>query len=117
MLSTAIILSEQSVAPDKASLAASKKGLSLKELLQQTSHHNDEVRKGTVPLLVLDLLIVFLGIIIFDKNIVVQLVILIVVLIVRKSNVLIVVQIVILIVGTRDDVQPFVAIGSQLQAL
>lgn len=48
MLSTAIILPEQSVASDKAGLAVSKKGLTLKELLQQTSHHNAKVRKGIV---------------------------------------------------------------------
>lgn len=50
MLSTAIILPEQSVASDKAGLAVSKKGLTLKELLQQTSHHNAKVRKGTVSI-------------------------------------------------------------------
>ncbi|RVX05998.1 hypothetical protein CK203_018790 [Vitis vinifera] len=42
----AIILPEQSVASEKAGLAVSKKGLTLKELLQQTSHHNPKVRKG-----------------------------------------------------------------------
>lgn len=43
--SKAIILPEQSVASEKAGLAVSKKGLTLKELLQQTSHHNAKVRK------------------------------------------------------------------------
>lgn len=42
----AIILPEQSVALDKEGLAVSKKGLTLKELLQQTSHHNVKVRRG-----------------------------------------------------------------------
>lgn len=46
-LIAAIILPEQSVASEKAGLAVSKKGLTLKELLQQTSHHNAKVRKGT----------------------------------------------------------------------
>ncbi|CAL5344535.1 unnamed protein product [Camellia sinensis] len=41
----AIILPEQSVASEKAGFAVSKKGLTLKELLQQTSHHNSKVRK------------------------------------------------------------------------
>ncbi|XP_021910674.1 testis-expressed protein 10-like [Carica papaya] len=44
--SRAIILPEQSVAAEKTGLAVSKKGLTLKELLQQTSHHNAKVRKG-----------------------------------------------------------------------
>ncbi|XP_065870962.1 uncharacterized protein [Euphorbia lathyris] len=43
--SKAIILPEQSLAADKAGLALSKKGLTLKELLQQTSHYNAKVRK------------------------------------------------------------------------
>lgn len=42
----AIVLPQQSVAADKAGHAVSKKGLTLKELLQQTSHHNPKVRKG-----------------------------------------------------------------------
>lgn len=46
--SKAIILPEQSVASDKAGLAVSKKGLTLKELLQQTSHHNSKVRKDAL---------------------------------------------------------------------
>ncbi|XP_021984052.2 testis-expressed protein 10 [Helianthus annuus] len=41
--SKAIILPEQSLASEKAGLAVSKKGLTLKELLQQTSHHNAKV--------------------------------------------------------------------------
>lgn len=44
--SKAIILPEQSIASERAGLAVSKKGLTLKELLQQTSHHNAKVRKG-----------------------------------------------------------------------
>ncbi|KAH9737957.1 Ipi1 N domain-containing protein [Citrus sinensis] len=44
--SKAIVLPEQSVASEKAGLAVSKKGLTLKELLQQTSHHNSKVRRG-----------------------------------------------------------------------
>ncbi|XP_057485397.1 uncharacterized protein LOC130771748 [Actinidia eriantha] len=46
--SKAIILPEQSVASEKAGLAVSKKGLTLKELLQQTSHHNPKVRKDAL---------------------------------------------------------------------
>lgn len=46
-LRAAIVLPEQSVASEKAGLAVSRKGLTLKELLQQTSHHNSKVRKGT----------------------------------------------------------------------
>lgn len=34
------------MAADKAGLAVSKKGLTLKELLQQTSHYSAKVRKG-----------------------------------------------------------------------
>ncbi|TXG58144.1 hypothetical protein EZV62_015973 [Acer yangbiense] len=44
----AIVLPEQSVASEKAGLAVSKKGLTLKELLQQTSHHNAKVRKDAM---------------------------------------------------------------------
>ncbi|KAH7554167.1 hypothetical protein JRO89_XS12G0124800 [Xanthoceras sorbifolium] len=46
--SKAIVLPEQSVASEKAGLALSKKGLTLKELLQQTSHHNAKVRKDAL---------------------------------------------------------------------
>lgn len=46
-LRAAIVLPEQSVVSEKAGLAVSRKGLTLKELLQQTSHHNSKVRKGT----------------------------------------------------------------------
>ncbi|CAE6088219.1 unnamed protein product [Arabidopsis arenosa] len=46
--SKAIILPEQSVAAEKSGLATSKKGLTLKELLQQTSHHNAKVRKDAI---------------------------------------------------------------------
>ncbi|MFS7941561.1 putative testis-expressed protein 10/pre-rRNA-processing protein Ipi1 [Helianthus anomalus] len=46
--SKAIILPEQSLASEKAGLAVSKRGLTLKELLQQTYHHNAKVRRGTI---------------------------------------------------------------------
>lgn len=46
--SKAIILPEQSVAADKAGLAVNKKGLTLKELLSQTSHHNAKVRRDAL---------------------------------------------------------------------
>ncbi|XP_043726037.1 testis-expressed protein 10 homolog [Telopea speciosissima] len=46
--SKAIILPEQSVASDKAGLAVNKKGLTLKELLHQTSHHNAKVRRDAL---------------------------------------------------------------------
>ncbi|XP_043815771.1 uncharacterized protein LOC110623015 isoform X3 [Manihot esculenta] len=46
--SKAIILPEQSLASEKMGLAVSKKGLTLKELLQQTSHHNAKVRKDAL---------------------------------------------------------------------
>lgn len=47
----AIVLPEQSVATNKEGLAVSKKGLTLKELLQQTAHHNAKVRRGYLFLL------------------------------------------------------------------
>ncbi|XP_024993388.1 uncharacterized protein LOC112527160 isoform X1 [Cynara cardunculus var. scolymus] len=46
--SKAIILPEQSLVSEKAGLAVSKKGLTLKELLQQTSHHNAKVRRDAL---------------------------------------------------------------------
>ncbi|XP_020535669.1 testis-expressed protein 10 isoform X2 [Jatropha curcas] len=46
--SKAIVLPEQSVASEKSGLAVSKKGLTLKELLQQTSHHNAKIRKDAL---------------------------------------------------------------------
>ncbi|XP_004303376.1 PREDICTED: uncharacterized protein LOC101296122 isoform X1 [Fragaria vesca subsp. vesca] len=46
--SKAIVLPEQSVASEKAGLAVNKKGLTLKELLQQTSHYNSKVRKDAL---------------------------------------------------------------------
>ncbi|KAL8039858.1 hypothetical protein ABFX02_10G063500 [Erythranthe guttata] len=46
--SKAIVLPEQSITAEKAGLAVSKKGLTLKELLQHTSHHNNKVRKGAL---------------------------------------------------------------------
>ncbi|KAI3768866.1 hypothetical protein L2E82_19702 [Cichorium intybus] len=48
---TSIILPEQSLASEKAGLAVSKKGFTLKELLQQTSHHNAKFRRGIISLL------------------------------------------------------------------
>lgn len=42
----AIVLPEQSVGADKSGFATSKKGLTLDELLKQTSHHNAKVRKS-----------------------------------------------------------------------
>ncbi|KAK8466466.1 hypothetical protein PHAVU_008G104000 [Phaseolus vulgaris] len=46
--SKAIVLPEQSIAAEKAGLAVNKKGLTLKELLQQTSHHNPKVRRDAL---------------------------------------------------------------------
>ncbi|XP_058107248.1 uncharacterized protein LOC131250885 isoform X2 [Magnolia sinica] len=46
--SKAIVLPEQSVASERVGLAVSRKGLTLKELLQQTSHHNARVRKDAL---------------------------------------------------------------------
>ncbi|KAL2318607.1 hypothetical protein Fmac_032483 [Flemingia macrophylla] len=46
--SKAIVLPEQSLAAEKAGLAVNKKGLTLKELLQQTSHHNAKVRRDAL---------------------------------------------------------------------
>ncbi|KAE8098634.1 hypothetical protein FH972_016679 [Carpinus fangiana] len=46
--SKAIILPEQSVASEKEGLAVNKKGLTLKELLQQTSHHNPKLRRDAL---------------------------------------------------------------------
>ncbi|KAH8494166.1 hypothetical protein H0E87_020797, partial [Populus deltoides] len=43
--SNAIVLPKQSAASEKAGLAVSKKGLTLKELLQHTSHHNVKVHE------------------------------------------------------------------------
>lgn len=43
--SKAIVLPEQSIASERGGLARSNKGLTLKELLQQTSHHNANFRK------------------------------------------------------------------------
>ncbi|KAK1277916.1 hypothetical protein QJS04_geneDACA014799 [Acorus gramineus] len=44
----AIVLLEQSLASDWSGLAVSKKGLTLKEQLQQSSQHNPKMRKGIV---------------------------------------------------------------------
>lgn len=46
--SKAIIIPEQSVASEKVGLAVNKKGLTLRELLQQTSHHNAKIRKAAL---------------------------------------------------------------------
>ncbi|XP_057778332.1 uncharacterized protein LOC130997076 isoform X2 [Salvia miltiorrhiza] len=46
--SKAIVLPEQSIASERAGLATSKRGLTLKELLQQTSHHNAKSRKDAL---------------------------------------------------------------------
>ncbi|KAK6147324.1 hypothetical protein DH2020_018236 [Rehmannia glutinosa] len=46
--SKAIVLPEQSIVSEKAGLAVSRKGLTLKELLQQTNHHNAKVRKDAL---------------------------------------------------------------------
>ncbi|KAL4562598.1 hypothetical protein LXL04_026624 [Taraxacum kok-saghyz] len=46
--SKAIVLPEQSLASEKGGLAVSKKGLTLKELLSQTSHHNAKVRRDAL---------------------------------------------------------------------
>ncbi|KAG9134643.1 hypothetical protein Leryth_000977 [Lithospermum erythrorhizon] len=43
-----IILPEQSIAADKSGYAVSKKGLTLKELLQHTSHHNVKSRRDAL---------------------------------------------------------------------
>ncbi|XWS56064.1 hypothetical protein CRYUN_Cryun09bG0054800 [Craigia yunnanensis] len=48
IISKAIVLPEQSVATNKEGLAVSKKGLTLKELLQQTSHYNAKVRRDAL---------------------------------------------------------------------
>ncbi|XP_010927983.1 uncharacterized protein [Elaeis guineensis] len=46
--SKAIVLPEQSVASERVGLAVNKKGLTLRELLQQTSHHNAKIRKAAL---------------------------------------------------------------------
>ncbi|KAK4749909.1 hypothetical protein SAY87_027358 [Trapa incisa] len=46
--SKAIILPEQSVATEKVGSATSKKGLTLEDLLKQTSHHNSKVRRDAL---------------------------------------------------------------------
>ncbi|CAH2073868.1 unnamed protein product, partial [Thlaspi arvense] len=46
--SKAIILPEQSLAAEKSGFATSKKGLTLQELLRQTSHHNAKVRNDAL---------------------------------------------------------------------
>ncbi|XP_074587560.1 uncharacterized protein LOC141843383 [Curcuma longa] len=46
--SKAIVLPEQSIASEKEGLAVNKKGLTLRELLQQTSHHNAKIRRAAL---------------------------------------------------------------------
>ncbi|CAL9106528.1 unnamed protein product [Musa acuminata var. zebrina] len=46
--SKAIVLPEQSVASERDGLAVNKKGLTLRELLQQTSHHNAKIRRAAL---------------------------------------------------------------------
>ncbi|EPS70426.1 hypothetical protein M569_04331 [Genlisea aurea] len=46
--SKAIVLPEQSIVSQKEGLAVSHKGLTLKELLQHTNHHNAKVRKDAL---------------------------------------------------------------------
>ncbi|WOL06985.1 testis-expressed sequence 10 protein isoform X2 [Canna indica] len=46
ILGAAIVLPEQSVASEREGLAVNKKGLTLRELMQQTSHHNAKIRRG-----------------------------------------------------------------------
>lgn len=47
---TAIVLPEQSMASERAGMAVNKRGLTLRELLQQTVHYNAKVRRGKLPL-------------------------------------------------------------------
>ncbi|XP_021769630.1 uncharacterized protein LOC110733861 isoform X2 [Chenopodium quinoa] len=67
----AIILPEQSVALDKEGVAVSKKGLTLKELLQQTSHHNVKVRRDAL-VGIKDLLLKFPAELKLHKNAVIE---------------------------------------------
>ncbi|WOL06988.1 testis-expressed sequence 10 protein isoform X2 [Canna indica] len=46
--SKAIVLPEQSVASEREGLAVNKKGLTLRELMQQTSHHNAKIRRAAL---------------------------------------------------------------------
>ncbi|XP_020086368.1 testis-expressed sequence 10 protein-like isoform X2 [Ananas comosus] len=46
--SKAIVLPEQSMAADRGGLAVNKRGLTLAELLNQTSHHNVKIRKAAL---------------------------------------------------------------------
>ncbi|KMZ70733.1 hypothetical protein ZOSMA_195G00290 [Zostera marina] len=46
--SKAIVLPEQSMLSNRTGMAVSRKGLTLKELLQQTSHHNAKTRKSAL---------------------------------------------------------------------
>lgn len=46
----AIVLPEQSMASERAGMAVNKRGLTLRELLQQTVHYNANVRRGELSL-------------------------------------------------------------------
>jgi hypothetical protein len=46
----AIVLPEQSMASERAGMAVNKRGLTLRELLQQTGHYNANVRRGEPPI-------------------------------------------------------------------
>jgi pre-rRNA-processing protein IPI1 len=45
-----IVLPEQSMASERAGMAVNKRGLTLRELLQQTVHYNPKVRRGQLAL-------------------------------------------------------------------
>jgi hypothetical protein len=45
-----IVLPEQSMASERAGMAVNKRGLTLRELLQQTVHYNPKVRRGELTL-------------------------------------------------------------------
>jgi hypothetical protein len=49
-LGTAIVLPEQTIVADRTDMAVNRKGLTLRELLQQTSHHNSKFRRGNSDL-------------------------------------------------------------------
>lgn len=46
----AIVLPEQSMASERTGMAVNKRGLTLRELLQQTGHYNANVRRGEFSL-------------------------------------------------------------------
>lgn len=49
----AIVLPEQSMVSERKGMAVNSRGLTLKELLQQTSHHNVKTRKGMIMCLLI----------------------------------------------------------------